>query len=479
MIKRNNKRPLIIKFLILYGTLAAVLALVFTTIFYLNFDQRALQDIRQQAMDSASNIAETVDFTGHEELQSPADMNSADYRRMFTDLSLAAELIPEVSYVYTMRPLKNEVWEFVVDADLEQDDNGNGQIDGEEASAAIGDEYDVSELPELTQGWFGPSADHEITHDLWGDWISGYAPIHDQTGRTVGIVGVDIAADKLHSERDFLVRLLIITLGITVFLSMLMAALGILMTKKESRAIQKSLEIRNQDLESLVHKRTDALKKFIAVIVHEMRAPMTSIKWGLEMMRQEPKRSAKDQEQLGQMEKIIASQVELIGRLLDASRVGLQKLPIEKTAGSLPTLTKELVEEFRAQAELKGLSITAQIKGRVGKSSFDQKRIREVLANFISNAIKYTDKGSISVVVAPNAVKNKIRISITDTGRGISEADQVKLFQPFTRLGQSREPGSGLGLVIAKGIIESHKGKIGVDSQADQGSTFWFELPIK
>lgn len=474
-----GKYRLIINFLILYGSLSAILTFVFGAVFYFNFFHQATENIRQEAMTNAANLAQHVDFSGHDQLTDQEDMNSVTYRRIFSDLNFASTLLDDVQYIYTMRPKKNNTWEFVVDAALEKDDNSNGRIDENEISAKIGDEYDITETPELTAGWFGPTADQKITKDIWGEWISGYAPIKDETGRTVGIVGVDISASQIIKEQKNILNLLAYTLVITFLLSSFIALIGIYITRKEALRIQQALQIRNQDLEIQIRKRTETLKKFITVVVHEMRAPMTSVRWGLEMLKQSKTQSIKDKNQLEQMENIISAQLKLITRLLDASRVGIKKLPIEKKPGNLPALIKKMVEEFHPQAKLKNLKLKADIKPGLTRSTFDANRLREVLSNLISNAIKYTNQGSIQIKVEPGKSKNKIRVSVIDTGQGLSSEDQANLFQPFTRIGKSSEAGSGLGLVIAKGIIESHQGKIGLTSKVGKGSTFWFEIPIK
>ena len=478
MSQNLRQENLVRKFLLLYGILSAVLIIVFGLVFFVNFNRRAFNNISAHAQETAEALADNIDFSGHDALRTPADMQSPIYERIYSDLRLATKTCPEVTYIYTMRPQKGTTWEFVLDATLEKDSNQNGLIDDDEAQAVIGELYDTADFPEMREALIDPTADHHITSDAWGDWISGYAPIHNAAGATIGVVGVDISAENYFDERNTILKLIGLTMLIVLVASLIFLSIGVTLVERESKKIQETLKIRNSDLETEVRKRTLSLKKFILVVVHELRAPLTSIKWGLELIAQN-RHPRKETEQLKQIEGILNNLLNLISKLLDANRVGIQKLPIEKRIDNFSEVVQNSINEFQPQAEFKNLNLKIEMPAKIPAFAFDSKRLMQVLNNLLSNAIKYTKKGSIKVEVSINKQKRRLHVAVHDTGLGISQADQKEIFQPFVRVGKNNETGSGLGLVITKGIVEAHGGSIGVTSERGQGSTFWFELPMK
>ena len=122
------------------------------------------------------------------------------------------------------------------------------------------------------------------------------------------------------------------------------------------------------------------------------------------------------------------------------------------------------------------LNLPNEVKDKV---RVDPDRIHEVLANFISNALKYTDHGSVEVKLK-QAKGNNVRVEVIDTGPGISKEEQAKLFQKFYRVETNlgKTTGTGLGLYISRLLVEKFGGKLGVDSDSGKGSNFWFELPL-
>lgn len=147
---------------------------------------------------------------------------------------------------------------------------------------------------------------------------------------------------------------------------------------------------------------------------------------------------------------------------------------------SLSRLAQAVFNQFRPEAKRKGLeyqlNIPPELKDMV---EVDPDRIQEVMGNFLSNAIKYTDKGSV-VVRLSQPTPETVRFEVTDTGPGISKEEQTKLFQKFYRVRTNvgKTTGTGLGLYISRLLIEKFNGKIGVESTLGVGSTFWFELPL-
>lgn len=158
--------------------------------FYYYAQKALFNEIRDRLAFVANSIALQINAKEHESLQERKDESTHAYKRIKALLARYKIANPEVRYLYTMRPRKNSnVWEFVVDAE-----------ENPKLVSHIGDEYDVSQLPELRAGLLHPTADKKATHDRWGDWVSGYAPIRDKSGRSVGIVGVDVSVKQVERK---------------------------------------------------------------------------------------------------------------------------------------------------------------------------------------------------------------------------------------------------------------------------------------
>ena len=137
----------------------------------------------------------------------------------------------------------------------------------------------------------------------------------------------------------------------------------------------------------------------------------------------------------------------------------------------------EALDVMRVQIQKRGLQL--EIKGdKIPKMiEFDSEKIKQVLINLISNAVKFTEKGKITIAIKDN--KNDVQVSVKDTGVGIEKEDFEKVFDKFKQIDNKlkTEKGSGLGMPIAKGIVEAHGGKIWLESELGKGTTFYFTLP--
>lgn len=234
-------------------------------------------------------------------------------------------------------------------------------------------------------------------------------------------------------------------------------------------------------------KKLEQLRQdFTAMMVHELRAPLTSIKSSTELIKGESAKATADQlaHYFSIIETTSQSMLELVADLLDVAKIEAGKFDVVPEPGDLAGAVLERVDSFKPVAQNKNLKLTLNIAEALPEAKFDKIRIKQVLNNLLSNAIKYTDAGEITVKVGQRTVDSHpvdILVSVTDTGVGI-EPDQVeKLFSKFGQLESGRKQAlksSGLGLYIAKGIVEAWGGKIWVESQgAKMGSTFCFTVP--
>jgi signal transduction histidine kinase len=159
---------------------------------------------------------------------------------------------------------------------------------------------------------------------------------------------------------------------------------------------------------------------------------------------------------------------------LDAGGIHFDKVPI-----ALSDLISDVIERMQALADRRRLRIEGHVSPQVDPVTLDPRKIERVLTNLISNAIRHTPEGG-QVTIEARRLNGQVRVSVGDTGEGIAASDLPHVFERFYRGEKSRSRstgGAGLGLAIAKGIVEAHGGSIEVVSQAGQGTTFTFTLP--
>jgi signal transduction histidine kinase/DNA-binding response OmpR family regulator len=229
-------------------------------------------------------------------------------------------------------------------------------------------------------------------------------------------------------------------------------------------------------------KELDRLKsEFVAVVSHEVRTPLTSIKGSLELLGDERfhKLPGPQQELLGICQANTERLISLINDILDFSKLESSRLSLNMELMEVERVLVEGVENIRNLAAIKGVELELRIDPSTGSVEADPMRVGQVATNLIGNAIKFSpEKSKIEVFASGDS--GTVTISVKDYGRGIAQRDLSRLFQRFAQLDSSttrKAGGTGLGLVISKGIVEQHGGKIWVESALGKGSTFSFSLP--
>lgn len=235
------------------------------------------------------------------------------------------------------------------------------------------------------------------------------------------------------------------------------------------------------DLTSL--KNIEKLREeFTAMMIHELRTPLTTVLYSSNMMLSDVNRLSTTDlgSQLGIIKSTASHLLSLVNDLLDIAKIEAGKFQIVKSREDLSALIEEKISTFTPLATQKRLELIAEIDPKLPALEFDPNRLGQVLDNLIGNSLKYTATGW--VVVKARVEGQAVRVEVQDSGDGIEETSLPKLFSKFEQLGKGKTgetKGTGLGLVIVKGIIEAHQGTVWAKSEGlGKGSTFGFSLPL-
>ena len=229
-------------------------------------------------------------------------------------------------------------------------------------------------------------------------------------------------------------------------------------------------------------RELDRLKDdFVATVSHELRTPLTSMMGFLEMLREGEAGQLTDEQKrfLAIVYRSSERLQRLVGDLLFVARLDASGLQLHFAPVRLDEIGRELVESSAALARARELALESDL-AEVAPVRGDHERLVQLAGNLLSNAIKFTPAGG-TVTVRTFVDGGKVVLEVADTGIGIPEGEQDRLFQRFFRSSTATEqaiPGTGLGLVISRAIVEAHGGTIGVTSQAGAGTCFRVELPI-
>jgi signal transduction histidine kinase len=219
----------------------------------------------------------------------------------------------------------------------------------------------------------------------------------------------------------------------------------------------------------------------VTLVAHELRSPLTTITGYVELLLEEHGGTSTEvqRESLQIVQRNGEQLLALIEDLLDISRMEASRLELKHTTLDLARLVREVASSLRPQIEAKGQWLTLELAEALPAVSGDADRVTQILTNLLSNAHKYTASGG-SVTITARAEGGGVRVSVRDTGIGLSPDDQARLFTKFFRAQNSVTQGvrgTGLGLMITRALVELHGGEITVTSALGQGSTFSFTLP--
>jgi len=246
------------------------------------------------------------------------------------------------------------------------------------------------------------------------------------------------------------------------------------------RGNNRELGEANQKLREL-----DMLKsQFLSVATHELRTPLTVILGYNEMLAESMQDRLNEEEKKTLRESVTACKrlIRLVNSMLDITQIESGKMKMNFASADLNELISGVVALFHYEARKKGITLAAHTPARSAIVEIDAERIQQVLVNLVGNAMKFTADGEINIRVRLRP-DHTVKVSVSDTGIGISPEDQARIFDEFAQMRlhavRRHRDGSGLGLAIVKRIVEAHDGTIGLTSELGRGSTFTFTIPTR
>ena len=253
---------------------------------------------------------------------------------------------------------------------------------------------------------------------------------------------------------------------------------------QEELAVHKRLERELIEAKQTAEAAMMAKGEFLATMSHEIRTPLNGIIPMLDLLM--TSRLAPDQQDILRTAYTSSRQMlRIVDDILDYSKLEANKLQLESTSFNLRELLDSVIRLMEKPAESKALRLNLQIDPGVRLAvRGDPVRLRQILTNLLSNALKFTERGSITLQVirrGETRTQHELRFEVRDSGIGIAKENHQNLFRAFSQADASTTRlygGTGLGLVICKRIVDLMGGTIGVDSETGRGSTFWFEIPL-
>ncbi|MDB6151435.1 MAG: putative two-component system sensor protein [Chthoniobacter sp.] len=327
----------------------------------------------------------------------------------------------------------------------------------------------------------GVPADEDLTNTAWTDFLPDAAnhPTSTEGFPTAGQLGIWSGETVLLSRRGDEIPVSQVILahkganGEIESFSTVMRDVSERKKSEEANAARQVAERANR-----------AKNEFLSRMSHELRTPMNAILGFAQVLELEEGLSRDQRSSVDHILRGGAHLLTLINEVLDIASIEAGSLTLSPELIPLPELLNETVGLLRTLASESAVQIVVLLPDSTDcQISADRQRLKQVLLNLLGNAIKYNRRGG-SVTVAYHALEGlpaRCRLSVTDTGVGLSAEKLTRLFQPFERLGAERTQveGTGLGLVLAKRMVESMGGVLGTESVVGQGSTFWVELPAE
>ena len=278
----------------------------------------------------------------------------------------------------------------------------------------------------------------------------------------------------LITARFFSLSILVGLNGVYFLLALIIALLGLLIGRELIQGIIRNLVNANTKLEQLSHQQA----AFVGNVAHEFRSPLAVFKGALDNLADglHGPMTPDQAEPVAMCQKEVNRLKRLVGDLLDLTRIEAGKLPMLRQEVRLQETLRAVAAMFQGLLQERGLGLNVDLPQVPIVVMGDRDRLQQVFVNLLANAAKFTKAGEIKLRLRRDAAAAQIEVE--DTGPGIPVDDLERIFDKFERVGKATEEGSGLGLPIARDIVELHHGRLWAESDPGKGSRFIVRLPL-
>jgi signal transduction histidine kinase/CheY-like chemotaxis protein len=422
-----------------------------------------LEDLRRSLGQIATTTAALIDADTHQRIVAAERTAPSEYEAAVKPLRVLLKSNPDLRFAYTAI-IRDGTMYYVLDADPKDDPN---VILEANRDPPLSGQREVV----MTQSL---NVEREPTANSWGMGLRAYAPIRDSHGRMIAFLGVTMRAERYAAAIRNIRSVTFLGSGIAIFLALTSGIGAWRMQRGRNRALEAAWAAAN------------AKSEFLATMSHEIRTPLNGV-LGMNELLLAGELQPRQREWATAMQTSGRHLLGVINDILDFSKIESGNIALEAINFDLREVVDECLTMFAQAAGKKGLELAVRFSPdgvRLPELRGDPFRLRQVLANLLANAIKFTDRGRVLVRVSleeETAHEAVILIGVEDTGIGIAPDAQERIFELFSQADGStkrRYGGTGLGLAISRRILTSIGGTIRVQSIPGQGSTFLVSLRL-
>ena len=476
----KSKSNLSTKIIVMVEVILLISSTLFCTVSIYRARSGIRRAIQQRMLDIANCASGSVRGDVLKSLTA-ADVGTPKYNEIYDTLAVFRDNV-ELEYVYCIRDEGNGKFIFTMDLD-------------QYTPASYGDSVKYTKA--LATAGTGHAAVDEIPYsDAWGEFYSAYSPVMDSSGNVAGIIAVDFSADWFDAQLSAQTRETVVSYIVILLMSLLLAAVLSMLTVRPFVRMQGVLLEEKVRAESANRAKSD----FLANMSHEIRTPINAV-LGInelilredlkarECMENDPREAEEALRNIG----IYAGDVKnagnnllaIINDILDFSRIESGSVDLREAPYQLSSLLNDLSNMIYFRAREKSLEFLIDVDESLPDNLCgDEVRVRQILINLLTNAVKYTDQGYVRLTVRGERQDDGLLLQadVSDTGIGIRDEEMEELFTRFHRLDIERNStveGTGLGLAITQRLLGIMGGTITVKSTYGEGSVFSVTIPQK